>query len=123
MVPDITINKKMHQQLLLVLVLLFIVLLLIMLAQRNKVAYPIFLVLAGLAIGFIPAIPKIRIIHELIFLIFLPPLIYEAAWYTSWNDFWRRKGTIAFLAFDLVFFTSMVVAFTAFSIIPGSRSP
>ena len=113
----------MHQQLLFVLVLLFIVLLLVMLAQKIKIAYPIFLVLAGLAISFIPAIPKISINHELIFLIFLPPLIYEAAWYTSWNDFWRRKGTIAFLAFDLVFFTSMVVAFTAFGIIPGFSLP
>src|SRR5258705_2797605 len=113
----------MHYHLLLVLVLLFFVLFLIILAKRIKIASPIFLVLAGLAISFIPAIPKIRINHELIFLIFLPPLIYEAAWYTSWNDFWRRKGTIAFLAFDLVFFTSMVVAFTAFSIIPGFLLP
>lgn len=109
----------MHHTLLLILGLLFVIFLLIMLAQRIKIAYPIFLVIAGLGISFIPNIPQLHLDPELIFLIFLPPLLYEAAWYTSWNDFWKWKRPISLLAFGLVFFTSMVVAYATSSIIPG----
>ncbi len=109
----------MHHTLLLILVLLFAVFLLVMLARRIKVAYPIFLVIAGLAISFIPGAPKLHLNPELIFLVFLPPLLYEAAWYTSWNDFWKWKRSIALMAFGLVFFTSLVVAYATTSIIPG----
>ncbi|WP_228949756.1 Na+/H+ antiporter [Mucilaginibacter sp. UR6-1] len=90
-----------------------------MLAQKIRVAYPIFLVLAGLGIGFIPGMPVLKLDPELIFLIFLPPLLYEAAWYTSWREFKKWSGGIAMLAFGLVFFTSFVVAHAANFIIPG----
>lgn len=109
----------MHHSLLLILGLLFAVFLLVMLAQRIKLAYPIFLVIAGLAISFIPGIPLLHLDPDLIFLIFLPPLLYEAAWYTSWNDFWKWKRPIALLAFGLVFFTSTVVAYASTSLVPG----
>jgi len=110
---------NMHLTLLYVLALLFAVFLLVMLARRIHVAYPIFLVIAGLGISFIPGIPQLHLDPELIFLIFLPPLLYEAAWYTSWNDFWKWKRPIIQLAFGLVFFTSTIVAFASASIIPG----
>jgi len=109
----------MHHVLFVILVLLFIVFLLVMLAQRIRVAYPIFLVIAGLGISFIPGIPRLHLSPDLIFLIFLPPLLYEAAWYTSWNDFWRWKRAIGLLAFGLVFFTSAIIAYTSVAIIPG----
>lgn len=109
----------MHHQLLLVLGLLFAVILLVMLAQRIKVAYPIFLVIAGLAISLIPGMPVLHLEPDLIFLIFLPPLLYEAAWYTSWKDFWKWKRSIALMAFGLVFFTSMIVAYASNAFIPG----
>ncbi|WP_316751161.1 Na+/H+ antiporter [Pedobacter gandavensis] len=107
------------ETLLLVLVLLFAVFLLTMLAQKLKISYPIFLVIAGLGISFIPGIPKIEIEPEMVFLIFLPPLLYESAWYTSWNDFWKWRRPIAMLAFGLVFFTSIIVAFVSTAMIPG----
>ena len=69
----------MHHNLLLILGLLFVVFLLVMLAQRIRIAYPIFLVIAGLGISFIPGVPHISLKPDLIFLIFLPPLLYEAA--------------------------------------------
>ena len=72
----------MHEQLLLILGLLLLVMMLVMLAQRIKIAYPIFLVLAGLGISFIPGVPVLKLDPDIIFLIFLPPLLYEAAWYT-----------------------------------------
>lgn len=109
----------MHHTLLLILILLFAVFMLVMLGQKLKISYPIFLVLAGLGIGFIPGMPRIEIDPELIFLIFLPPLLYEAAWYTSWNDFWKWKRPISLLAFGAVIFTSVIIAYISNSMIPG----
>ncbi|WP_312767012.1 Na+/H+ antiporter [Epilithonimonas sp.] len=84
-----------------------------------KIAYPIFLVLAGLIISLLPGIPEIELDPELVFLIFLPPLLYEAAWYTSWNDFWKWKRPISLLAFGLVFATSIIIAYLSQAMIPG----
>lgn len=109
----------MHHSLLLILSLLFVVFLLVMLAQRIRIAYPIFLVIAGLGISFIPGVPQLHLEPDLIFLIFLPPLLYEAAWYTSWNDFWKWKRPIVLLAFGLVFLTSSIIAYTSTLFIPG----
>ncbi|MEJ7559254.1 MAG: Na+/H+ antiporter [Pedobacter sp.] len=109
----------MHHTLLQFLILLSAAFLLIMLAQKAKISYPIFLVIAGLGISFIPGIPLVSIDPEVIFLVFLPPLLYEAAWYTSWNDFWKWRRPISLLAFGLVIFTSMAVAYLTSSMIPG----
>ncbi|TGE26458.1 Na+/H+ antiporter [Hymenobacter metallicola] len=112
-------DNALHETILLVLGLLFAMLLLVMLSQKLRISYPIFLVLAGLALSFVPGLPLIVIDPDLIFLIFLPPLLYQAAWDTSWKDFWRWKRPIALLAFGLVFFTSTIVAYVSSSIIPG----
>jgi Na+/H+ antiporter len=109
----------MHHIILQFLILLSAAFLLIMLAQKLKISYPIFLVLAGLIISFIPGIPLVTIDPEIIFLIFLPPLLYEAAWYTSWHDFWKWKRPISLLAFGLVIITSLGVAYLTSSMIPG----
>lgn len=109
----------MHRDLLIILFLLVGVILLIMLAQKLKISYPIFLVVAGLVLCFVPGIPHISIDPELIFLIFLPPLLYEAAWFTAWPEFWKWRRVIGMLAFGLVFVTSIVVAYVSASVIPG----
>lgn len=109
----------MHHNLLLILALLFSVFLMVMVAKKLKIAYPIFLVLAGLIISLLPGIPEIELDPELVFLIFLPPLLYEAAWFTSWNDFWRWKRPISLLAFGLVFVTSIIIAYLSQAMIPG----
>lgn len=109
----------MHNQLLLILGLLFAMALLYMLSRKLRVPYPIFLVIGGLLIGFIPGIPRIMIDPDIIFLVFLPPLLYEAAWFTSWHEFWERKRSIAFFAFGLVILTSIAVAYFSSAIIPG----
>ncbi|TDB68235.1 Na+/H+ antiporter [Arundinibacter roseus] len=108
-----------HEYLLLIVSMLLAVLLLVMLGQSLKISYPIFLVIAGLLISFIPGIPYIQIDPELVFLIFLPPILYEAAWFTSWHDFWKWKRPISLLAFGLVFITSTVIAFVSEAMIPG----
>lgn len=99
--------------------ILIVILLLIMLASKIKVAYPILLVLAGLVISFIPGVPVINIKPELIFFIFLPPLLYEAAWKVSWKEMWRWRRIITSFAFIVVFLSALSVALVANYIIPG----
>ncbi|MCF2447093.1 Na+/H+ antiporter [Dyadobacter sp. CY345] len=89
------------------------------LANKLKIAYPILLVLAGLVTGFIPGLPMVRIDPDLIFFIFLPPLLFEASWSISFKEmkrWWRIIGSFAFL---VVFFTAMSVAVVAHHFIPG----
>jgi Na+/H+ antiporter len=107
-----------HDNLLLILSLLFAVSMLVMLSKKLKISYPILLVLAGLAIGFIPGIPTVQLDPDIVFLIFLPPLLYYAAWYTSWKDFWQNKRPILLLSIGLVIFTSASVAFISHALIP-----
>ncbi|MEH6307157.1 Na+/H+ antiporter [Olivibacter sp. CPCC 100613] len=99
--------------------LLIVILLLIMLAKKLRIAYPIILVIAGLLISFIPGLPRVHIEPELIFVIFLPPLLYEAAWATSWKELWRWRRIIVSFAFVVVFLTALSVAFVANHFIPG----
>ncbi|WP_338876515.1 Na+/H+ antiporter [Spirosoma sp. SC4-14] len=109
----------MHQTLLLCLGLMLAVSLFVMLGQRLRISAPIFLVLSGLAVSLVPGIPQIAIDPELIFLIFLPPLLYEAAWFTSWKEFWRWRRIIIVLAFGLVIVTASAVAYMSSAFIPG----
>src|SRR5882672_9117937 len=99
--------------------LILVILALVMIANKLKLAYPIILVLGGLALSFTSAFSNITIDPELIFFIFLPPLLYEAAWQISWKDFWRYKRVIISFAFPIVILTSCVVAFASHAIIPG----
>jgi CPA1 family monovalent cation:H+ antiporter len=109
----------MHEPLLLCLALLLAVSLFVTIGQRLGVPTPIFLVLSGLALSLVPGIPPIVVDPELIFLLFLPPLLYEAAWFTSWKEFWRWRRIILVLAFGLVLFTALAVAYVSWAIIPG----
>lgn len=109
----------MHHDIVLVLSLLFAVSVLTMLSPKLRVAYPILLVISGLLIAFIPGIPRVAIEPDLIFLIFLPPLLYEAAMHTSWPEFWKWRRSVSMLAFGLVFFTSVGVAYFTNAFVPG----
>src|SRR5690349_9338743 len=101
------------------LALIVTIILLIMLADKIKVAYPVVLVVAGLIISFIPGIPVLQIKPELIFIIFLPPLLYDAAFAMSWKELWRWRRIITSFAFVVVFLTALSVALVANSFIPG----
>lgn len=108
----------LQDNLLLVISLFFGIAFLVMLSEKLKVSYPILLVISGLLISLVPGIPSISLHPDLVFLIFLPPLLYAAAWNTSWSDFWKMKRPISLLAFGLVIFTSAAVAFVSHAIIP-----
>ncbi|MGA2600993.1 MAG: Na+/H+ antiporter [Bryobacteraceae bacterium] len=99
-----------HAAQLILLLLLMFVAVFAALARRLQTPYPIVLVIAGLLLGFIPGIPSITLDPELIFLVVLPPLLYSAAWFTSWRDFSHNLVSIAMLAVGLVGFTVFGVA-------------
>jgi monovalent cation/hydrogen antiporter len=99
--------------------LILIILALVMLANRLRLAYPIVLVLGGLALSFTSMFSHTTIDPELVFFIFLPPLLYEAAWQTSWKEFWRWRRVITSFAFPIVILTSCVIAFASRALIPG----
>src|SRR5262249_50368036 len=89
------------------------------LARKLKLPYPIVLVIAGLVLSFIPSIPRISMNPDVVFLAFLPPLLYSAAWFTSLRDFKYNIVSILFLAFGLVGFTVAGVAIFAPHILSG----
>ena len=99
--------------------LILIILALVMLANKLRLAYPIVLVLGGLALSFTKTFSNITIDPDLIFFIFLPPLLYEAAWQTSWKEFWKWRRVILSFAFPIVILTSCVVALASYALIPG----
>jgi monovalent cation/hydrogen antiporter len=102
-----------------VVLLLAIVLILMALARRVLVPYPIFLVVGGLVLGFVPGVPAVRLDPEVVFLIFLPPILWAAAYFTSLRDFQANLRPITLLAVGLVVATTMAVAAVAHAIVPG----
>lgn len=99
--------------------LILIILALVMLANRLRLAYPIVLVVGGLVLSLLTPFSNLTINPELVFLLFLPPLLYEAAWQVSWKEFWRWRRVITSFAFPIVIITSCVIAFVANALIPG----
>jgi Na+/H+ antiporter len=103
-------GASIHGVELVFLLLLLFVVAFASLARKMQLPYPIVLVIAGLLLSFIPGIPKISLNPDLIFLAVLPPLLYSAAWFTSWRDFSYNIVSIFSLAFGLVGFTVLGVA-------------
>ena len=95
------------------------IVLLTSLANKIKVAYPVLLVLMGMAFSFIPGMPVINIRPDLIFMVVLPPMLYGAAWSISWKELWRWRRIIGSFAFGVVFMTAISVAAVAAWCIPG----
>lgn len=92
-------------------------------ADKVRLPYPILLISAGIAVGFIPSLPNIELNPEVVFLIFLPPLLYDAAFNISFRQFRTNINTISTLAISLVFITATGIAVTAHYLIPGMTWP
>ena len=99
--------------------LLFAIAVFGLLARRLGTPYPIVMVIGGLILGLIPGIPAITLDPDLVFLVVLPPLLYAAAWTTSWRDFRYNLVSIFLLAFGLVGFTVAGVALIAPGVFDG----
>ena len=97
--------------------LLVAIVVLATLAARLRLPYPILLVIGGLALGFMPGLPNIELNPELILVLFLPPLIYSSAWFTSWQAFRASLRPILQLALGLVLATTLVIAVVAHFIV------
>src|SRR5271170_5849875 len=91
--------------------LLLAVAVLALLARKLHIPYPILFVIGGLLLGWIPGLPKVQLDPELVFLFFLPPLLFPAALFTSWRDFRANLRPISLLAIGLVLFTTIAVAY------------
>ena len=87
------------------------------LARVVGVPYPITLVVGGTVIGFVPGVPSVELDPDLVLLIFLPPLLYGAAFFTSLRDLRQNARAIGLLAIPLVGVTMTAVAVVAHEVI------
>jgi Na+/H+ antiporter len=106
-------------QLEIIILLLMAVLALTTVARKLGIPYPILLVVGGLVLGFVPGLPTVRLDPDLVFLVFLPPILWAAAYFTSWRDFRANLRPIILLAVGLVLTTTAAVAGVAHAVLPG----
>ena len=95
----------------LILICLVAVALLAIVSRKINVPYPILLTIAGGLLALLPGLPAIHLEPKLVFDLFLPPLLYPAAVYTSWRDFRANLRSILPLAIFLVLLTMIVTAY------------
>ncbi|MBV8368325.1 MAG: Na+/H+ antiporter [Candidatus Eremiobacteraeota bacterium] len=103
--------------------LLVVAIPLVAMARRADVPYPITLVLGGLALGFIPGLPDVRLDPALVLLFFLPPLLYWEAITAPTDVMLANLSQIGNLAVVLVVVTTLAVAAIAHAVIPGMSWP
>jgi monovalent cation/hydrogen antiporter len=99
--------------------LLAVVALGVWVARALRLPYPIFLVVVGAGLGFVPGVPEVRLNPNVVFLVFLPPLVHAAAYRTSIAELRANWAAISGLALGLVAVTIVAVAAAAHSVIPG----
>lgn len=93
------------------------------LAEKIHVPVEIFLFVGSLIISLVPGLPTITLSPKIIFSIFFPPILFSAAYFTSWRDFKANKRPITLLAIGLVLFTTCAVAITIKFLIPTFNWP
>src|SRR4029450_13389844 len=91
------------------------------LAGTIRVPYPILLVLGGLVLGFLPGVPPAELPPDLVLVLFLPPLLYQAAFFSSPRDLRADARAITLLAVGLVLATMSAVAAAAHTVV--GRAP
>src|SRR5260370_24042964 len=95
----------------LILICLVAVALLAIVARKIRVPYPILLTNGRVVLALIPGLPAIHLDPKLVFNLFLPPLLYPAAIFTSWRDFPLNLRSILPLAIVLVLLTMTATAY------------
>ncbi len=89
------------------------------LARRLPIPTPILQMLAGFGVGMIPGVTVPALDPNLVFFVFLPPILWSAAMFTSLREFKRNIDKIGTLAIGLVIVTTVVVAIVARHLFPG----
>src|SRR3989475_4792511 len=102
-----------------ILALLVAVVLVGIAARRLGVPSRVLLVIGGLVIALLPGLPRVAFEPNLIFVVFIPPLLYRAALTASWRDLRANLRPISLLAVGLVVFTTIVVGVAAHTVVPG----
>jgi CPA1 family monovalent cation:H+ antiporter len=100
-------------------VVLVVIVVLFEVARRVSVPFPSLFVLGGLGLGFVPGLPRISLEPELVLLVFLPPLLFSAAFGMPLRDLRMYLAPIGRLAIGLVVFTIVLVAPAAHAAIPA----
>src|SRR5215475_8550046 len=112
-------HSDIHAAELIFLLLLLFVVVFGVLAKKLKTPYPIVMVIGGLLLSLVPRIPKIALNPDLVFFVILPPLLYSAAWVSSWREFSYNLVSIFFLAFGMVAVTVLGVTALGNFFLPG----
>ena len=112
-------HSDIHVAELVFLLLLLFVVVFGVLSKKLKTPYPIVMVIGGLLLSLVPRIPHIELNPDLVFFVILPPLLYSAAWLTSWREFSYNLVSILLLAFGLVTFTVLGVTALGHFFLPG----
>jgi Na+/H+ antiporter len=92
-------------------------------AARLRIPLPVLLVAGGGILALIPGLPRPTLSPDLIFLIFVPPLLYDGAQAASWRELRARARPILSLGVGLVLLTMVAVAVTAHAMIPAFTWP
>jgi Na+/H+ antiporter len=93
------------------------------LARPFRVPYPILLVLGGLVLGFLPGVSAVQLPPDLVLVLFLPPLLYRSAFFSSPRDLRADLRAITLLAVGLVLATMVAVAVAAHALVEGLPWP
>jgi CPA1 family monovalent cation:H+ antiporter len=101
------------------LVELILIVVLFEVARRLGLPYPSLFVLGGAVIGFIPGVPRLTLSPDLVLLVFLPPLLFGAAFDTPLRDLRRNLWPIGRLSMGLVVLTMLTVAAIAHALVPN----
>ncbi len=112
-------HSDIHAAELVFLLLLLFVVVFGVLSKKLKTPYPIVMVVGGLLLSLVPSVPRIELNPDLVFFVILPPLLYSAAWLTSWREFSYNLVSILLLAFGLVAFTVLGVTALGHWFLPG----
>ena len=121
--PDVTVATSGAGAIELVFLLMLAATGLAVVARRFGIPYPILLVIGGLALGFVPGLPRVELAPDIVFLLFLPPILFGAGFFTSIRDFKANLRAIVLLAVGLVIATAAAVAVVAHALVPGLDWP
>ena len=89
------------------------------LARTLSIPYPIVLVIGGAAFGFVPGVPEVKLDPEVVLVIFLPPLLYSAAFFANLGDIRANLRGITLTSVGLVLLTMAAVAVVAHELVDG----